>query len=97
MIDVDKLRADLLLLAGGKHVDDAVDGALGAGGVQGAEDDVAGFGRGDGRLDRFQVAHFADQDHVRVLTQRRGEWPRRNVGTSTPNSRWLIVDFLCVW
>ena len=62
-------------------------------GVQRAEHDVARFGRGDGRFDRFQVAHFADQDHVRVLPQgaanRFGE-----VGTSTPTSRWLIVDFL---
>ncbi len=39
-------------------------------GVQRAEHDVARFGRGDGRFDRFQVAHFADQDHVRVLPQR---------------------------
>ena len=81
---MDKLRADLLLLAGGKDVDDAVDRALGAGGVQGAEDDVAGFGRRDGRLDRFQVAHFADQDHVRVLTQRRGEWPRQTWARRRP-------------
>ena len=64
-----QLRADLLLLAGGKDVDDAVDRALGAGGVQRGEDDVAGFGRRDRRLDRLQVAHFADQDHVRVLPQ----------------------------
>ena len=96
MIGRGQLRADLLLLVGGEDVDDAVDRALGAGGVQRAEDDVAGFGRRDGRLDRLQVAHFADQDHVGVLTQGRGGWPRRNVGTSTPNSRWLTVDFLCL-
>ena len=54
----------------GKHVDDAVDRALGAGGVQRAEHDVPGFGRGDGRFDRLQVAHFADQDHVGILPQR---------------------------
>ena len=53
----------------GKDVDDAVDRAGGARGVQRAEHDVARFGRGDGRLDRFQVAHFADQDHVGVLPQ----------------------------
>ena len=78
----------------GKHVDDAVDRALGTVGVQRAEHDVARFGRGDGRFDRLQVAHFADQDHVRVLPQARGEWPRQKLGTSTPISRWLIVDFL---
>ena len=65
-----QLRADLLLLVGGEDVDDAVDRALGAGGVQRAEDDVARFGRGDGRLDRLQVAHFAHQDDVGVLPQR---------------------------
>ena len=69
MIGGRKLGADLLLLVGGKDVDDAVDRPLGAGGVQRAEHQVAGFGRGDGRLDRLQVAHFADQNHVRVLAQ----------------------------
>ena len=73
-----KLRADLVLLTGGKNVDDAVDRALGAGGVQRAEDDVPRFGRRDGGLDRFQIAHFAHQDHVGVLPQGRGEWPRRS-------------------
>ncbi len=53
----------------------------GAGGVQRAEDDVAGFGRGDRRLDRLQVAHFAHEDHVRVLSQRaaNGLGERRHV------------------
>jgi hypothetical protein len=37
--------------------------------VQGREDQVAGFGGGDRGAGRLQVAHFADQDHVRVLTQ----------------------------
>ncbi len=35
-----------------------------------AEDDVPGFGRCDGCFDRLQVAHFADEDYVRVLPQR---------------------------
>ena len=52
-----------------EDVDDAVDRALGRVGVQRAEDDVAGFGRRDGRLDRLQVAHFADQDDVGVHPQ----------------------------
>ena len=38
-------------------------------GVQGGEDQVAGFGGGDGGAGGLQVAHFADQDDVRVLTQ----------------------------
>ncbi len=65
-----QLGADLLLLVGGKDVDDAVDGSLGPRGVQGAEDDVPGLGRRDGRLDGLQVAHFAHHDHVGVLPQR---------------------------
>src|SRR5437867_182380 len=64
-----KLDADLLLLVRGKSIDDTVNGFRRAGGVEGAEDQVAGFGGGDGSIDRFQIAHFADEDHVRVLAQ----------------------------
>ena len=64
-----ELDADLLLLVGGEGVDDAVDGAGRAGGVQRGEDQVAGFRGGDGGLDGLQVAHFADEDDVRVLAQ----------------------------
>src|SRR4029453_9441173 len=64
-----KLRANLVLQVAGKGVDEAVDRALGAVGVQSAKDHVAGFGCGNSRRDRFQVAHFADQDYVRVLTK----------------------------
>ena len=41
----------------------------GTGRVQRAEDDVARFRGGDGRFDRFQIAHFAHEDDVRVLPQ----------------------------
>ena len=64
-----KLGADLVLLLLGKDVDDPVDRSFGRVGVQGAEDDVAGLGRRDRRRDRGQVAHFADQDDVRVHPQ----------------------------
>ena len=64
-----ELGPDLLLLVGGEGVDDAVDGAGGAGGVEGGEDEVAGFGGGDGRLHGLEVAHFADEDDVRVLAE----------------------------
>ena len=64
-----ELGPDLRLLVGGEDVDDAVDG-LGRGvGVQGAEGEVAGLGDPQGRLDRLEVAHLADQHHVRVLAQ----------------------------
>ena len=38
--------------------------------VQRAEDEVAGLGRGHRGRDRLEVAHLADEDHVRVLAQR---------------------------
>ena len=38
--------------------------------MQRAEDQVAGFGCPQGRLDGFQVAQLADKDHVRVHSQR---------------------------
>jgi hypothetical protein len=41
--------------------------------VQGAEHQVAGFGGGQRQADGFQVAHFADQDDVRVFAQRRAQ------------------------
>jgi hypothetical protein len=42
-------------------------------GVQRAEHQVAGFGRRQRQADGFQVAHFADQDDVRVFAQRRAQ------------------------
>ena len=68
-----ELGADLLLLVGGEDVDDPVDRLRRRVGVQGGEDEVAGLGDASGRLDRLQVAHLADQDHVRVLPQRRAQ------------------------
>ena len=42
----------------------------GVDGVQGAENQVPGFGGGDGGAGGLQVAHFADENYVRVLTER---------------------------
>ena len=36
-----------------------------------AEDEVAGLGGGQRGRDRLEVAHLADEDHVRVLAERR--------------------------
>ena len=77
-----ELQADLLLLVRREHGDDAVDGLGGVERVQRREDQVAGLGGEQRRLNRFEVAHFADQDDVRVLTQRaaqrlRERWCRR--------------------
>ncbi len=78
------MDSDLLLLVGREGVDDPVDGALGPGGVQRAKDHVTGLGRGDRTFDRFQVAHFADQDHVRIHPQgsTQGFAERRHVDTN---------------
>ena len=65
-----ELHAHLLLLVGREGVNDSVDGAGGARGVQGAEHQVAGLCGADGGLDGLEVTHFADEDHVRVLSQR---------------------------
>ena len=63
-------RADHVLFRRGKHVDDPVDRLGGGARVQRAEHEVAGFGRGQCEADGLEVAHFADQDVVRVLSQR---------------------------
>ena len=64
-----QLDADLALLRGREHVDDAVDRLRGVLRMQGGEDQVAGLRRGQRGGDRLQVAHLADQDHVGVLAQ----------------------------
>ena len=63
-----KREANHILLFGRKGVDDAVDRLGGVVRMQGAEDEHAHFGRGDREADRLHLAHLADQDHVRVLS-----------------------------
>ena len=75
-----QLGADLRLLVGRKDVDDAVDGGRRGVGVQGAESQVTGFGDAQGRFDGFQIAHFADQHHVRIFTQRRAQRSAKRFG-----------------
>ena len=38
--------------------------------MQRPEDEVSGLGGGEGRRDRLEVAHLAEEDHVRVLAKR---------------------------
>ena len=38
--------------------------------MQRAENKVTGGGRGEGELDRFEIAHFSDEQDVRIFTQR---------------------------
>ena len=60
--------------------------------VERAHDEVAGLGGGEGRLDRLEVAHLADQDHVRVLAQRAAQRLGESAARRTPISRWLMMD-----
>ena len=48
--------------------------------MQRAEDQVAGGGGGDGQFDGFQVAHFADENDVRVFAQRAAQSRRKGFG-----------------
>src|SRR5256885_6600218 len=61
--------ADLLFFLARKHAEDAVDRLPGVDRVEGAENDVAGFRRGQSDVQRFAVANFTDQDRFRRLTQ----------------------------
>ena len=65
-----QLQADLLLLVRRKDGDDAVDRFGGVERVERREHEVAGLGGEQAGFDRFEVAHFADEDDVGVLTQR---------------------------
>ena len=47
-------------LAGREHVDNSIDGLGRGAGMQGAEDEVAGFGRCQSEPDCFEVAQLAD-------------------------------------
>src|SRR5215471_21591327 len=53
-----------------EDVNNTVDGGRGRVRVQRAERQVAGFSDAQRRFDGFQVAHFADQHHVRIFTKR---------------------------
>ena len=90
-------RADLVLLAAGENVDDAVHRLGGAGGVQRAEHEMARGGGGQGQFDGFQVAHFTDEDDVRVFAQgpaqRRRERLRVHAHLAVVDERLLaLVD-----
>jgi len=65
-----ELDAHLLLLGRREDVDDAVDRLRRVLRVQRGEDEVTGLRRGQRRVDRLEVAHLADEDHVGVLAQR---------------------------
>src|SRR5215469_6624301 len=64
-----KLQANLFLLGRREDRDNTLNGFGGVEGVQGGEHEVAGFGSEQRGRNGFEVAHFADQNHVRVLTK----------------------------
>ena len=90
-----ELHAHLGLLLAGEDVDHPRKGLCRVVGVQGGEDQVAGFGDGEGEADRVEVAHLADEHDVGVLAQRRAQRVAGNEAVSVPTSRWLTADRLC--
>ena len=60
----------LVLLIGGEHVDDTIDGFCGALRVERAEDQMAGTRRRDGEFDGLPVAHFPHQNKIGIFAQR---------------------------
>ncbi len=77
-----QLGADLVLLVGREGVDHTVDGLGGAQGVQGGQEQVAGFRRGDGGRDRLDIAHFTEHDHVGRLAQGRAQGAGKGGGVA---------------
>ena len=74
-----QLQPDLLLLMRRKHGDDAVDRFRRVERVQRREDEMSGFGGEQSRLDRLEVAHFADEDDVGILPQRAAQGLRERL------------------
>ena len=87
-------RAHLRLLIGRENVDHAIHRLARVIRVQRAEDEQAGLGGGEGELDRFQVAHFADQHDVGILAQRGFQAQRGRIGACSGTSRWVMMLFL---
>src|SRR5260370_36124454 len=65
-----ELRANLRLLMRRKNVDNTIDGGRGGNGVQGGKSQVAGFRDAQRGLDRFEIAHLANEHDVRVFAKR---------------------------
>src|SRR5713226_7276882 len=64
-----KLQTNLLLLGRGEDRDNTLNCFRGVESVQSGKNQVAGFGGEQRGGNGFEVAHFADQNHVGVLTQ----------------------------
>ena len=64
-----KVRANLGLFFGREDFDHAVDGPGGAGGMQCGQDEVPGFRSLQRGPNGLQIAQFADQDYVGILSE----------------------------
>ncbi|MNH31128.1 hypothetical protein D3C79_914630 [compost metagenome] len=60
-----------MLLLGGKHIHQAIDGFRRRPGVYRGQHQVPGFRRSQRQAYRLRVAQLTEHDHIRVLTQRR--------------------------
>ena len=87
-----ELRSHLALLVRREDVDNTVDGLRRILRVQGGEDEVAGFCRGQRDGDGLEVSKLTDQDDVGVLPQDVLESGAEQC-VSSPTSRWLTSDF----
>ena len=65
-------------------------------GVDRGEDEVAGLGGLERRVDGLEVAHLADHDHVGVLAQRRAQRVREASRVSVPISRCVMMLLSCL-
>src|SRR5678816_442525 len=84
-----ELQPNLLLLVRRKDRDDSVDRLGGIEGVQRRQHEVPGLGRRDGGFDRLVVAHFADENDIGVLAQRRAQSLREGLGVDL---HFALVD-----
>ena len=64
-----ELGANHLLGVGGKCIDDPGDGTSSSRCMESAEDQVTGFGGGDGGFDRLEVTHFTHEDNIGILAE----------------------------
>ena len=71
---------DDILLGGGEHIHDTMDGPGGGTGVQGPEYQVTGLGGSQGKANGIRVAHLPYQDDIRVLPQRRAQCRTETTG-----------------
>ena len=65
--NIGKLRGDLYLLLGGEKIHDALNRLWGIDCVEGADDEVPGFGCGHRDLHRLAIAEFTYHNNVRIL------------------------------